>query len=32
MYGNAYIDPTDKFENQEETPELLAAFQARIDK
>lgn len=31
MYGNAYIDPNEKFENQEETPELLAAFQARID-
>lgn len=32
MYGNAYIDPNEKFEGQEETPELLAAFQARIDK
>ena len=31
MYGNAYIDPNEKFEQQEETPELLAAFQARID-
>lgn len=31
MYGNAYIDPNEKFDNQEETPELLAAFQARID-
>ena len=32
MYVNAYIDPNEKFEQQEETPELLAAFQARIDK
>ncbi len=32
MYGNAYIDPNEKFENHEETPELLAAFQARIDR
>lgn len=30
MYGNAYIDPNDKFENQEESPELLAQFEARI--
>jgi len=32
MYGNAYIDPNEKFDTQEETPELLAAFQARIDR
>lgn len=32
MYGNAYIDPNDKFDTQEETPELLAEFQARIDR
>ncbi len=32
MYGNAYIDPNEKFSNEEETPELLAAFQARIDR
>ncbi len=31
MYGNAYIDPNEKFSSEEETPELLAAFQARID-
>jgi ring-1,2-phenylacetyl-CoA epoxidase subunit PaaA len=31
MYGNAYIDPNDNFDNQEEKTELLAAFQARID-
>jgi ring-1,2-phenylacetyl-CoA epoxidase subunit PaaA len=31
MYGNAYIDPNDKFLLDEETPELLAQFQARID-
>jgi ring-1,2-phenylacetyl-CoA epoxidase subunit PaaA len=32
MYGNAYIDPNDRFDTQEETPELLEAFQARIDR
>ncbi|MDG1045185.1 MAG: 1,2-phenylacetyl-CoA epoxidase subunit A, partial [Bacteroidia bacterium] len=32
MYGNAYIDPNEKFTSVEETPELLAAFQARIDR
>ena len=31
MYGNAYIDPNEKFSTEEETPELLATFQARID-
>ena len=30
MYGNAYVDPNEKFTSVEETPELLAAFQARI--
>lgn len=30
MYGNAYIDPNEKINMQEETPELLAAFEARI--
>jgi ring-1,2-phenylacetyl-CoA epoxidase subunit PaaA len=29
MYGSAYIDPNDKF-NQDESPELLAEFEARI--
>lgn len=32
MYGNAYIDPNEKFASVEETPELLASFQARIDR
>lgn len=32
MYGNAYVDPNEKFHSEEETPELLAAFQARIDR
>jgi ring-1,2-phenylacetyl-CoA epoxidase subunit PaaA len=30
MYGNAYIDPNEKFNQQEESPELLAAFEARV--
>jgi ring-1,2-phenylacetyl-CoA epoxidase subunit PaaA len=30
MYGNAYIDPNEKINMQEETPELLEAFEARI--
>jgi hypothetical protein len=29
MYGNAYIDPNEKLQI-EESPELLAAFEARI--
>lgn len=32
MYGNAYIDPNEKIQNKEETPELLKAFQDRIDR
>jgi ring-1,2-phenylacetyl-CoA epoxidase subunit PaaA len=32
MYGNAYIDPNEKFYAEEETPELLEQFQARIDR
>ena len=32
MYGNAYVDPNEKFTSVEDTPELLAAFQARIDR
>lgn len=31
MYGNAYVDPNEKFYTEEETPELLQAFQERID-
>lgn len=31
MYGSAYIDPNDKF-NQDDNPELLAEFEARIDR
>ena len=32
MYGNAYVDPNEKFSLEQETPELLAAFQERIDR
>lgn len=32
MYGNAYVDPNEKFHSEEETSELLKAFQARIDR
>lgn len=32
MYGNAYVDPNEKFSSEQETPELLAAFQERIDR
>ena len=32
MYGNAYVDHNEKFTSVEDTPELLAAFQARIDR
>lgn len=32
MYGNAYVDPNEKFYAEEETPELLEAFQERIDR
>ncbi len=31
MYGSAYIDPNEKFDNQTESPELIAAFEARIN-
>ncbi len=31
MYGSAYIDPNDKF-NQDDNPELLAEFEARINR
>lgn len=31
MYGSAYIDPNDKFAN-EDSPELLAEFEARIER
>lgn len=31
MYGSAYIDPNDKF-NTEDNPELLAEFEARIER
>ncbi len=30
MYGNAYIDPNDKIDSQEESQEKLDAFEARI--
>lgn len=30
MYGSAYIDPNDKQLNEEENPQLLAEFEARI--
>lgn len=30
MYGNAYIDPNEKLEHEGDSPEMLAAFEARI--